>query len=263
MIFLGFYHFFLHHNKDTTKIRCEIDMQLLKNLFQVSGDLNGLTWAGKDAGFEDGNSYVLKTGQGLVMFDCGCGDTFDQICQNMAYWNLDIDQVYACFLTHAHLDHAGAAHKLRERNIRLIAHAETAEAISKGDERCCGYLYHKPFIPTTIDQTIKDNETIEILGYQIKALHLPGHTRGCTAYVFEHQDKTILISGDIIGTLLAGDFGWSGSIDFDRKLYIESLRRLAKIDTDIMLPGHGMVYFHKPRRRVEAVLNQALMQWRG
>ncbi len=238
-------------------------MQLLKNLFQVSGDLNGLTWVGKDAGFEDCNSYVLNTGQGLVMFDCGCGESFDQICQNMGYWNLNTDDVQACFLTHAHLDHAGAAHCLQERNIRLIAHPETADAVSRGDERCCGYLYHKTFVPATIDQTIEDNESINMLGYSFKALHLPGHTRGCTAYVIQHERKIIIISGDIIGTLLAGDFGWSGSIDFDRKLYIESLRRLARIDTDVMLPGHGMAYFHQPRRRVEAVLNQALMQWRG
>ena len=41
-----------------------------------------------------------------------------------------------------------------------------------------------------------------------------------------------------------------------------SLRRFAKVDTDLMLPGHGMVYFHQPRRRVEEVLNAALMEWR-
>jgi hypothetical protein len=34
------------------------------------------------------------------------------------------------------------------------------------------------------------------------------------------------------------------------------------METDIMLPGHGMIYFHKPRVRVEEALNSALMQWR-
>jgi hypothetical protein len=29
-----------------------------------------------------------------------------------------------------------------------------------------------------------------------------------------------------------------------------------------MLPGHGLIYFHKPRRRVEEAFNQALIQWR-
>ena len=43
---------------------------------------------------------------------------------------------------------------------------------------------------------------------------------------------------------------------------MESLKRFSKIDTDLMLPGHGLIYFHEPRRRVEQALNSALMQWR-
>ena len=85
---------------------------------------------------------------------------------------------------------------------------------------------------------------------------------GCTAYLFDYERKRIVVSGDVIGTLLAGDFGWSGSIDFDRDIYLKSLQRFATVDSDIMLPGHGMIYFHKPKRRVEQVLNIALMSWR-
>ena len=92
-------------------------------------------------------------------------------------------------------------------------------------------------------------------------MHLPGHIVGCTSFLFMHEGKKIVISGDVIGTLLSGDFGWSGSIDFDKKIYTESLRKFAKVDTDIM-PGHGMSYFHKPRWRVEQALNSALMLWR-
>jgi glyoxylase-like metal-dependent hydrolase (beta-lactamase superfamily II) len=85
---------------------------------------------------------------------------------------------------------------------------------------------------------------------------------GCTAYSFFHEQKHIVVSGDIIGTMLAGDFGWDGSIDFDKKKYIESLRRFAKTDYDIMLPGHGLIYFYKPKWRIEESLNSALTQWR-
>ncbi|MFP6597435.1 MAG: hypothetical protein VCC01_08260, partial [Candidatus Hydrogenedentota bacterium] len=81
-------------------------------------------------------------------------------------------------------------------------------------------------------------------------------------YKFDHEDKRVVVSGDLIGTLLDGDFGWSGSIDFDREIYLQSLQRFAKVDLDIMLPGHGMVYFHEPRRRAEQVLNAALKEWR-
>ncbi len=237
-------------------------MQILKNLYQVGGDLNGVTFDLQGAMWNDANSYVLQTPGGLIMFDCGCGDTMDQIFDNMRYWGLDPADIKYCLLTHPHLDHAGGAHILKNRGVKLIAIHETADAIATGDERCCGYLYHKKFTPVKADIVVKDGEKLNLLGTEITTGHYPGHSMGCTAYFFEHEKKSIIVSGDIIGTLLEGDFGWDGSIDFNKPLYIESLRKFAKHDPDIMLPGHGFIYFHKPQWRVEEALNSALIQWR-
>lgn len=237
-------------------------MQILKNLYQTGGDLNGLTFDLQGALWNDGNSYVLKTESGLILFDCGCGDTLDQIFDNMKYWDLDPDDIKYCLLTHPHFDHAGGAYLLKQRGVKLIAIKETAEAVSSGDERCAGYLYHKIFNPVEVDKIVSDVEILNILGVEIEVGHYPGHSMGCTAFSFRHENKNILVSGDIIGTLGVGDFGWDGSIDFDKKKYTESLRRFARLDPDIMLPGHGMIYFHKPQWRAEEVLNSALIQWR-
>jgi glyoxylase-like metal-dependent hydrolase (beta-lactamase superfamily II) len=237
-------------------------MQILRNLYQLGGDLNGLSHAGVDAGFEDANSYAVAGPEGVVLFDCGCGQTLDQLLDRLCYWGHAPESIRGCVLTHAHLDHAGGAHLLRARGIPVVAHAETAEAIAAGDERCAGFLYHKRFVPCATDRTLRDGEVFEIAGLEIEAMHVPGHSRGCTAYFFVHEGRRIVVSGDLIGTLGIGDFGWSGSIDFDKRTYIESLRRFARREMDVMLPGHGLVYFHAPRRRVEQVLNAALMQWR-
>lgn len=237
-------------------------MQILRRLYQVGGDLNGVTFDGVDAGYQDGNTYILETGEGLILFDSGCGDTMDQIFANMAYWGLSPDTIRYCVLTHPHFDHAAGAHLLQARGVRLVSHPITAEAVAAGDERCCGYLYHKTFTPCRVDRTVEDGERFELLGVTFEAMHLPGHSMGCTAFFFEHEGKRICISGDVIGTLLAGHFGWSGSFDFDKKVYLQSLIRFARVDMDMMLPGHGIIYCHKPRRRVEEAMNIALMEWR-
>jgi glyoxylase-like metal-dependent hydrolase (beta-lactamase superfamily II) len=237
-------------------------MQVLKGLYQVGGDLNGITFDQPGAMWNDANSYILDTSQGLLMFDCGCGDTMDQIFDNMRYWGLSPEDIRYCLLTHPHFDHAGGAHILKKQGVKLIAIRETADAMASGDERCCGYLYHKCFRTVTADQLVQDGDKLDLLGIEIGVMHLPGHSMGCTAYSFVWDKKRLVISGDVIGTLLSGDFGWSGSIDFNKKIYIESLRKFARVDMDIMLPGHGMIYFHQPRRRVEEALNAALMQWR-
>lgn len=237
-------------------------MQLLKNLYQVGGDLHGITFDQPGALWNDANCYALKTDAGVILFDCGCGDTLDQIFENMAYWGMSSSDIVCCILTHAHLDHAGGAAVLQKKGVPVIASVETADAILTGDERCCGFLYHKTFTPLQADQVVADMEFFQIGDLTIQALYVPGHSMGCTAYKFIWDHKNVLVCGDLIGTLLSGDFGWSGSVDFDKRIYTESLKKIARIDSDIMLPGHGMAYFHQPRRRVEEVLNAALMQWR-
>ncbi|MBT6006476.1 MAG: MBL fold metallo-hydrolase, partial [Prolixibacteraceae bacterium] len=167
-----------------------------------------------------------------------------------------------CLLTHPHLDHSGGAHILKDRGVEIIAIKETAEAVAAGDERCCGYLYHKKMMPVKVDKIVNEGDNLLLLGKRIEVMHFPGHTMGCTAYSFVHEKKHIVVSGDIIGTLLSGDFGWDGSIDFNKKIYTESLGRFAKMDMHIMLPGHGLIYFHKPQWRIEEALNSALIQWR-
>jgi glyoxylase-like metal-dependent hydrolase (beta-lactamase superfamily II) len=237
-------------------------VQILSHLYQVGGSLNGVTWTGTDASYEDCNTYILDTGRGLILFDCGNGRTLAQIFDNMSYWNLAPDDIRVCLLTHSHLDHAGAAYLLARRGVRLIAHEKTSEAVAAGDERCCGYLYNQPFTPCGSVETCVDGQVLDLCGLAVTAMHLPGHTAGCTVFSFRHEGRVVAVSGDVIGTLLDGYFGWNGSIDFDKAAYLRSLQRFALFDSDIMLPGHGMIYFHAPRRRVEQAFNQALCQWR-
>ncbi len=237
-------------------------MQVLKDIYQVGGDLNGITFDGKEAGYNDCNTYIIDRPDGLIMIDAGCGDTMEQIFNNMRYWDLNPNDLKYCLLTHAHFDHAAGGHILKKQGVALIAIAETADAVSKGDDRTCPYLYFKEFTPFTVDTIVKDSEVINLLGIDFEVMHLPGHSMGCTAFLCNHGGKKLIFSGDVIGTLLAGFHGWDGSIDFDKRTYLESLKRFSKMDSDVMLPGHGMIYFHKPRRRVQEALNLALIEWR-
>lgn len=237
-------------------------MQLIPDIYQLGGSLNGLSWTGDYKSYSDANTYLVKTQQGPVLFDCGNGETWAQLEAVMQSWGLDPADIRACFLTHAHCDHAGAAQLLAQRGIPLYAHEKTAQAIAAGDERCAGYLYHKTVTPCAQVQPLQDGACVTVGGLAVALLHFPGHTMGCAAYQFNHAGKRVLVSGDILGTLLDGDFGWDGSIDFDKAVYLQSLQKFAKTDCDLMLPGHGMVYFSHPRHRAEQALCAALSEWR-
>lgn len=237
-------------------------MQLLPGLYQVGSSLSGLTSDQVAGPFDDCNVYALDLVSEIVLIDCGNGDSWPEIERNMRMWSLDSSRISTVLLTHPHYDHANAAHLLKARNVQIIAHSYTADALRTGDERCCGFLYHRSFVPVEPDCMVEDGDTLTFGTITVQCLHLPGHTLGCTAFLVSWNDNRVLFSGDVIGTLGYGHFGWSGSIDFDRKAYLQSLRRLAKLDFDVMLPGHGLCSFKNPRARVETSLNEALMQWR-
>lgn len=237
-------------------------MQLLPGLYQISGTVSGLS--GSQAGdvFDECNVYCLDTGDELILIDSGSGEYWDQMEENLARWDLSLDQVSTCLFTHAHYDHAGAAHRLKAMGVYLYAHPKTADAIASGDHRCAGFLYHKQFTPTTIDTPVNDGEVIRIGDTSFEVIHLPGHTMGCTAYKVRWNGLDVLFSGDVIGTLGYGHFGWDGSVDFDKKIYLESLKNMSNLSFDVMLGGHGVGSFRNPKHRVEVSLNEALIAWR-
>ena len=79
-----------------------------------------------------------------------------------------------------------------------------------------------------IDQISDRWKKIALLGIEFEVMHLPGHSMGCTGYFLNWEGKQLVFSGDVIGTLLGGDFGWGGSMDFNKAKYIESLKKICK-----------------------------------
>ncbi len=71
---------------------------------------------------------------------------------------------------------------------------------------------------------------------------LPGHTRGSVGYVL--RDRGVCFTGDALVTLnlLTGRRGpqlLAAAFTEDSRLALSSLGRIAELDADILLPGHG------------------------
>ncbi|MEA4859794.1 Hydroxyacylglutathione hydrolase [bioreactor metagenome] len=237
-------------------------MQLLPGLYVVGGSLMGLTGSQVEGPFDECNVYALDLGSEIVLIDAGIGDSWPQILETMSQWGLESRKISTVLITHPHYDHAQGAHLLKNAGIKLIAHAYTAEAMATGDARCCGFLYHREFTPVSVDCILEDDEQFSVGQLTVQSIYLPGHTLGCTAFLISWRGKRLLFTGDVIGTLGYGHFGWNGSIDFDKKIYLQSLLKLMKIEFDVMLPGHGLGTYRNPRERVEVSVNEALMAWR-
>lgn len=102
---------------------------------------------------------------------------------------------------------------------------------------------------------VKNDDVIEIGGFQFICIHTPGHTLGHTC-LYE-KDKQILISGDhVLDDISPNIPGWY-NVD-PLGYYLESLDKLRWMDVTHVLPGHREPFWDLGRRIDELKLHHKM-----
>lgn len=204
---------------------------------------------------EDAAAFLIDFDGELVMVDCGAGRSVERILDNVKEEGLDPAMISTLILTHAHIDHIGAAPELRERlGCRILIHEMDADAVEAGDPvRTAADWYGIAFPPTPVDRRLKGEEELLPFGGEIlHCVHTPGHTPGSIAFWLDRGGKRVLFGQDIHGPFLPA-FG----SDIGR--WRESMERLLRLKADILCEGHFGIF--QPGDRVEAYIRQYLGQY--
>ena len=82
--------------------------------------------------------------------------------------------------------------------------------------------------------TFTEDLTLRLGGHTFELLHTPGHTPGQTAVYM--PEERVVFTGD---TIFSGCQTWLMTSDID--LWLTSLDRIAALDVDTIVPGHGPV----------------------
>ncbi len=176
------------------------------------------------------NSHIVwneKTKQ-AVIFDCG-GEA-DKVVSFLDERNLNLQYI---ILTHGHSDHIMGVNDLRKAtSAKVIAHIAEREMLLDP-----GLNYSMMFggEPATIkvDDFIKSDETREIIGYQFKFYHTPGHSKG--GICIEVEDH--LFTGD---TLFKGSIGRTDLYGGSMAVIQKSLVKLKQLSHRLNVHcGHG------------------------
>jgi glyoxylase-like metal-dependent hydrolase (beta-lactamase superfamily II) len=190
-----------------------------------------------------------------VLIDCGAGNSFEILIQNIKTIGLESENLKALILTHCHIDHIGGAWKFKDKfNIRTIAHEKDAEAIeSKNNPKTAASWYGVDYKPVSLDHTLfSDLETMELGDVTFNCLHTPGHTPGSISVYCDIKEKRILFGQDIHGP-------FDPSFESDIEKWMQSMEKLLALEADILCEGHFGVY--EPKENVKRYIEGYLKRY--
>jgi glyoxylase-like metal-dependent hydrolase (beta-lactamase superfamily II) len=208
------------------------------------------------------NCYLLRDGSALTLVDSGLPGHWPAIKAACATLGLGLPAIEAVLLTHVHTDHAGSAERARvEASASVRLHAGDAELADgrtrrKTERSLAAYLWRPAAVATVWELVTGGGLRMPAVGGFAPVEHgdepdvpgrpavigLPGHTRGSIGFFL--PERGVCFSGDALVTLnlLTGRRGpqlLGGAFMEDSRQALASLDRLAGLQADTLLPGHG------------------------
>ena len=208
------------------------------------------------------NWYLVEAEGGLTVVDAGLPAYWLQLGIALDALGWRVDDVQAVVLTHGHPDHIGVAARLStEAGARILVHEADAELVRTGkqpsrERGILRYLWRPAALrillhsshsgvaslkrPSQVE-TFADADVLDVPG-RPRAVLTPGHSEGSACLHFEEHD--VLFAGDALCTLnpLTGRRGPQiapGGFNLSSQQALASLERLAGIEAQVILFGHG------------------------
>jgi glyoxylase-like metal-dependent hydrolase (beta-lactamase superfamily II) len=161
----------------------------------------------------------------------------------------DPARVSRLLLTHYHTDHAGGAAAYRERlGLRVSIAADVRDALEQPDHEATqfGPAQRAGIFPADyeyracpVDEPLGDGDELRVGRLTVRYLATPGHCAGHGSYLVTGGQRTYLLAGDAIFAL--GRLFLQGIPDCDLAASLQTVRRLAAVEFDALLPGHGAI----------------------
>lgn len=161
------------------------------------------------------------------------GEDIARILDVLARHHLTVEQIV---ITHAHIDHVGAALQLKRLTDAPILMSQRDLPLLKMMDIQAGWLGVPAPEVAPPDVDAADHLTLNIAGESAQVLHTPGHTEG--SICLHLPESQLLLAGD---TLFAGSIGRTDLPGGDLKKILRSLkdRLLLLSDETRVVPGHG------------------------
>lgn len=175
---------------------------------------------------------ILLTGPVNVLIDPGHQGPFPRLASQIKNDGVNVESLDLVINTHCHPDHFEASTHLAGHGIKIALHPQDEEYMNKiGPMLFRAMGANMPAL--NVDLYLAEGE-LELGDKHFRVYHTPGHSPGSVC-LYWPQHK-VLISGDLIFDQGVGRTDFPGG---DGRALKQSIERMAELDIDILLPGHG------------------------
>lgn len=189
-------------------------------------------------------SYLLDTGDGLILLDQAFAESVYIILENIRKLGYDPRDIEILLVSHGHLDHCGGTRLLQEYTGAKVYMSREDYEMMKEHPLWVHFGYEN-WIDFEPDEFYDDKTPVQLGKMSIQTILSPGHTPGTTSFFFEvcdHKGRKYrcgLHGGVGINTMVADFYkvwpGWPVKLRYQ---FISSLKQLLSERVDIALPSH-------------------------
>ena len=224
------------------------------------------------------NFYVFAEGGKATVIDAGCSKEWLKLIAGLTTIGLGPHDVEAILITHAHADPIGFGREAEKNSVRVEVHRdEEPRALGTYEGRAAISPTQLPlwrpgtwrFLIALLRvgvtrqprlksvETFDDGDVLDLPG-KPRVVHTPGHTEGHSAFFIPSAGA--VFTGDALATRnLVGRNRLEPQImpdafHNDPVLNRQSLGRLASLEADLVLPGHGSPFRGSPSEAVAQAL---------
>jgi glyoxylase-like metal-dependent hydrolase (beta-lactamase superfamily II) len=208
-------------------------------------------------------AYLLESDGEWALIETGPGSCLPQTLAALAKLAVPVEAIRKVFVTHVHLDHAGAAGWWAQQGAQIFCHpraarhlidpsrllASAAQVYGAKMESLWGAMLPAPAARVSL---LEDGQQVPFGQHTVQAWDTPGHARHHHAYVV----GDVCFTGDVAGVRLETSPYLSVAAappQFDLAAYLDSVQRLLEADfSSLYLTHFGQVTSPEPHLKTYA-----------
>lgn len=212
-------------------------------------------------------NVVIIAEETLTVIDTGFRGNEKRILKAVGKLGRSASEIENILINHHHADHVGSAARLRHLSGgEVFAHKDEVPYIT-GELPPIPLRQHPRVLTKTIwplvartrfiraeateVNALEDGQVLPPLG-GLRAIHIPGHTPGTVC--FYSPQRRLVIGGCVV-------WNWLGRLSmplfrWDADKAIESLRKVAQLDFEILIPAHGPPLLHDAAQTVREFVDR-------